>query len=129
MAPFRPRPHNPVPGSVRPQDARRLVRLRARLARRWQRRQKRQLAYFVVACAALAGAIALSTHALSSSAWGKTWAALEVAGVVTGLAGVLTLAMYALWRSDRIRRRARSARIRLQHVERRIAAFRQSEES
>ena len=129
MAPYRPRPHDPVPGSVRPHDAPRLRRLRERLARRWQRRQKRQVAYFAVACTALAGAIALSTHALSGPARGQPWAAFEVAGVVTLLAAVLALAVFALWRSDRIRRRARSARIRLQHVERRLAALRDGAES
>ena len=54
-----PLPHHPKPGSVRPQDAPRLFRLRERLARRWERRRRRQVAYVALALVALAVAIAL----------------------------------------------------------------------
>jgi hypothetical protein len=129
MARFRPRPHEPVPGSVRSHDVPRLRRLRSRLARRWERRRKRHLGYLGVAFAALGGSMALGTHAFGRIALGVSRGALEIAAVVSTLAVVLPLAVYALWRSDPIRRRARSARIRLHHVERRLAALRGGEES
>jgi len=129
MAPFRPRPHDPVPGSVRSQDVPRLRRLRTRLTRRWQRRQKRHLAFFAVALVALAGTIALGIGALGRAAVGVNLGAVEIAAVLTAGGTILALAVYALWRSDRIRRRARSSLIRLRHVERRLAALRGVEES
>lgn len=55
--------------------------------------------------------------------------AAEFISVATLLAGILSLAVYAIWRFDRTRRRARGARIRLLHVERRLASLQLASDS
>lgn len=123
MSPYRPTPHRPMPGSVRPQDAPRLQRLRARLARRWQRRHRRQRWFLVLAIVALAIAVSLSVAFAVRPAKDATLRSLELAAVTTLLLGAIAGAVYSLWRFDRARRKARSAHIRLHHVERRLAAL------
>lgn len=124
MPPFRPRPHRPVVGSVQPQDAPRLQRLRDRLSRRWQRRRRRELIFLAVAVAALGLSVALVVGFGVSPLRGTTLRAIEVAAIVVLVGGALAGAVYALWRYDRTHRRARSAHIRLHHVERRLESLR-----
>jgi len=122
MPPFRPTPHRPVPGSVRPQDLPRLVRLRRSLARRWQRRQRRQLAYLALAFLAGAASFALVVGVVASPAWAEARTVFEHAALSALPAGVLLLGIYSLWRYDRSRRRARAAAIRYHHANQRIQA-------
>ncbi len=119
----RPSPHHPRPGSVRPQDAPRLLRLRTRLVGRWRRRQRRQLIYLTLAIAALAATATLVIAFFTTPAEGALHRSIELIALGALLASALTLAVYALWRFDRTRRRARGARIRLHHVEHRLASL------
>lgn len=108
---------------MRPQDAPRLLRLRTRLVGRWRRRQRRQLIYLTLAIAALAATATLVIAFFTTPAEGALHRSIELIALGALLASALTLAVYALWRFDRTRRRARGARIRLHHVEHRLASL------
>lgn len=123
MATFRPRPHVPLPGSVRPQDSQRLIRLRTRLARRWQRRRRRQGAFLALAVLALAATVGLVVLFVVTPSERSAHRVLEQVAIGALFLLVLSIATYALWRFDRVRRRARAAHIRLLHVQRRLASL------
>lgn len=123
MPPVRPLPHRPVPGSVRPQDVPRLIRLRERLAGRWQRRQRRQLSYLALAFVALAAAISMGLDIFFMPGIVSSRRTVEIIALAGVLAGVFSFAVYAIWRFDRTRRRMRGVRIRLHQVQRRLASL------
>jgi peptidoglycan/LPS O-acetylase OafA/YrhL len=123
MPRFRPRPHHPQPGSVRPQESQRLISLRTRLARRWQRRRRRQSAFLALALLALASTVLLMVLFVVTPTETSVHRVLERVTLGSLALLVLILAIYALWRYDRVRRRARSAQIRLLHVQRRLASL------
>jgi len=122
MSPFRPTPHRSLPGSVRPQELPRLVRLRRSLARRWQRRQRRQLVYLALAFVAGAASFAMVVGVVASPAWRAARTVFEHAALALYPAGVLLVGIYSLWRFDRSQRRARAAAIRFHHANQRILA-------
>lgn len=113
-----------MPGSVRPQEAPRLVRLRERLAGRWRRRRRRQWLYFALAFVAFAVASSMGFDFLVAPGSVAMRQTIEGIVLATPLAGALSFGVYAVWRFDRTSRRARGARIRLHQVERRLASLR-----
>jgi hypothetical protein len=113
-----------MPGSVRPQDAPRLIRLRERLAGRWRRRRRRQVVFLALAFVAFAVAVSMGFDFLLVPGSAATRQTIEGIVLATPLAGALSFGVYAIWRFDRTARRARGARIRLHQVERRLASLR-----
>lgn len=122
MLDFRPRPHRPVAGSIRPQDVPRLERQRARLSRRWARRARRQWWFVGLAFASLAVAMIVVVGFFVAPDGGAAHRLLERIALAWIALGSLVLAVFSLWRLDRTRRATRAVRIRLNHVERRMAA-------
>jgi hypothetical protein len=129
MPDFRPLPHRPIVGSIRPQDAPRLERQRARLARRSSRRARRQWLLVSMAFASLAAAVTVFVLVFAVPEDNATHRLLEklALGAIV-LAGLLS-AVFSLWRLDRTRRATRAVRIRLHQVERRLAALQASDAS
>ena len=123
MPQFRIRPHQPLAGSVGAKDAARLLHLRTRVSRRWQRRRRRQIAYLSLALSALAATVVLLVLFVVTPADAGAHRVLEQVALGALFLVVLSIATFAIWRFDRVRRRARSAHIRLQQVRRRIAAL------
>ncbi|MBM3907895.1 MAG: hypothetical protein FJ363_07440 [Gemmatimonadetes bacterium] len=123
MPDFRPLPHRPLPGAVRPQDGPRLKRLRARLRRRWARRALRQWLFVAMAFASLATAVTVVVLFFVVPNDTATHRLLERIALAWIALGSFLLAIFALWRLDRTRRATRAVRIRLSDVERRMAAL------
>lgn len=123
MPPFRPQPHVPVAGSVRAHDLHRLQKLRRRLAHRWQRRRGRLPWLFALALTALAAAVLLAVRLGAAALRALPRDPAEEAGVLLLFLVAFAVGVHLLLRFDRTRRRARAARIRLHHVERRLSSL------
>lgn len=123
MPQLRISPHQPLPGSVDARNAARLLRVRTRVSRRWQRRRRRQRVFLAFALLTLAATVVLLVLFVVTPADAGAHRVLERIAFGALLFMGLGVATFAIWRFDRIRRRARSAHIRLQQVRRRIAAL------
>ena len=118
----RPSPHHPRPGSVRPQDAPRLLRLRTRPVGRWRRRQRRQLIYLTLAIAALAATATLVIAFFTTPAEGALHRSIELIALGALLPAPSRSPSMPCGAST-AHGGARAARIRLHHVEHRLASL------
>jgi uncharacterized membrane protein YbhN (UPF0104 family) len=94
-----------------------------RLRRRWTRRARRQWLFVGLALTSLAAALTVVVLFIVVPDGGATHHLLERIAMAWIALGSLLLAIFAIWRLDRTRRATRAVRIRLSHVERRMAAL------
>lgn len=100
-----------------------MLRQRARLSRRWQRRRRWQAAFLGLTLTGLAGTFFLVVAFFVVPPQGHLHRVIEQIALGGLLLVMLGLSSIALWRYDRVRRRLRSAYIRLQHVDSRLASL------
>lgn len=81
------------------------------------------MAFLALALLALAATVVLLVLFFVTPGDASAHRALERVALSALLCIVLGIATFAIWRFDRVRRRARSAQIRLQQVRLRIAAL------